>query len=68
MEISKRSPFSGEVNTRNLDITVEQFDRWNRGESVQNVFPHLSATDREFLLTGITDEDWPSDPELVFDE
>jgi hypothetical protein len=25
---------------------------------VQNEFPHLSAGQREFLKTGITDEEW----------
>lgn len=63
MEISKRSPITKKVTTRDLDVTQEQFDRWNQGESIQNVFTNLSASDREFLLTGMTDEDWPSPEE-----
>lgn len=63
MEISKRSPITKKVTTRDLDVTQEQFDRWNQGESIQSVFTNLSASDREFLLTGMTDEDWPSPEE-----
>ena len=29
-----------------------------RGKAVQDAFPNMSAEDREFLMTGITPEDW----------
>jgi hypothetical protein len=28
------------------------------GELIQNAFPNLSAGDREFIKTGITEESW----------
>ena len=28
------------------------------GELIQNVFPDLSPDDREFLMTGVTAEEW----------
>lgn len=58
MEITRKSLFSGEVRTRELDITQEQLDEWSNCALVQNVFPHLSADDREFLITGMTPEEW----------
>tara|TARA_B100001939_G_scaffold330373_1_gene327484 strand:- start:250 stop:450 length:201 start_codon:yes stop_codon:yes gene_type:complete len=58
MEIVRRSPFSGLHHVMDLPVTQEQLDRWQAGELVQNVFPHLSADEREFLMTGITPQEW----------
>ena len=41
-----------------LNVTSEQVQRWQEGELVQNVFPHLNPDEREFLMTGITPEEW----------
>lgn len=49
---------SGVTRTRHLDITEEQELRIQAGELVQDVAPHLSADDREFLMTGITADEW----------
>lgn len=45
-------------NSREIDVSQSQLDRWKAGELIQNVMPHLSADDREFLMTGLTPEDW----------
>jgi hypothetical protein len=45
-------------HTREIAVTQSQLDRWKAGELIQNVMPHLSADDREFLMTGLTPEDW----------
>ena len=58
MIVSKKSPFSGEENTMDMDITEDQLNRWKGGELIQNVFPHLTADEREFLITGITASEW----------
>jgi hypothetical protein len=42
----------------NLPILQEDIDRWCDGEYIQNVFPQLNADQREFLMTGITPEEW----------
>ena len=47
-----------------LDITEEQIQKWQQGELIQNAFPNLSASEREFIKTGITDEEW----DLAFKE
>ena len=58
MKIKRTSPVSG--ITRNLDINVtkEQLVRWEAGALIQDVMSHLSAADREYLVTGITDDEW----------
>jgi len=64
MRVTRISPFSGQENTLDLDITDEQLMRWIEGELIQDVFPHLTPGEREFLLTGITEEEW----DIMFDE
>jgi len=41
-----------------LPITNEQLNRWEQGELIQNVFPDLTPDQREFIMTGITGEEW----------
>lgn len=59
-QITKTSMFSGRANTRDINITPEQYVAYMRGTLgyVQTAFPHLSADDREFLITGCTPEEW----------
>lgn len=58
MMITRMSPFTGTTRAREITVTQEQLDRWNAGELIQKVMPNLSASDREFIMTGITDEEW----------
>lgn len=57
-DITRKSGISGRLNTRTLPVTFEQFTAFERGTMVQDAFPHLSADDREFILTGITPQEW----------
>ncbi len=58
MLVTKQSVMTGEKNTMLLPVTNEQIDRWQNGELIQNVFPHLSPSEREFLISGVTPEEW----------
>lgn len=59
MLVTRISPFSRIKNTIDLDITAEQLARYENGEElIQNVFPNLSPEHREFIMTGITPEEW----------
>lgn len=59
MLVTRLSPFSHTRNTIDLDITPEQLARYEQGnELIQNVFPDLSPEHREFIMTGITPEEW----------
>lgn len=56
--------FSGKENTMELDVTQEQLDQcWSQnarreGKHIQDVLPHLTPDEREFLMTGSTPEEW----------
>lgn len=41
-----------------VTVLANDVARYNEGEYLQNCFPYLSAGDREFLLTGTTEEGW----------
>ena len=58
MKITKRSPLTGKEHTMDLPITQEQLDRWEAGELVQQVFDDLSDSQREFLISGIYEDEW----------
>ena len=59
MLVTKISQLSGKVHTMDLDITVEQVNSYSSGRiKVQDAFPHLKPHEREFILTGITEEEW----------
>lgn len=58
MNITRRSHLTGIQRTRDLPVTGEQLIRLDEGEAIQAVLPHLSPDDREFILTGITTEEW----------
>lgn len=59
MKISRISALSGKTHTLDLDITQDQLEAWQSGKLlIQEAFPQLSNTEREFLLSGITEGEW----------
>lgn len=58
MIIVRRSQATGARHERELDVTHQQMAAFERGVMVQDAFPQLSAEDREYILSGITPEEW----------
>jgi len=59
MLIRRCSILSGKESERDLPITEDQYRRFESGHGhVQEIFPDLSPGDREFLVTGTTEEEW----------
>lgn len=58
MQVTKRSMLTGKEHTLEIDITPEQWAEWKAGRLIQDVCPHLSAGDREFLISGSTQAEW----------
>lgn len=56
--VTRQSKITGKINKRTIPATPEQFDAWNAGALVQDAFPFCSAEDREFIISGITPEEW----------
>ena len=58
MKITRTSMATGITRTRDLPVTPEQMADWENGALIQKAMPNLSAGDREFVMTGITDDEW----------
>lgn len=58
MKIIRQSTLTGNTRTLDIDVTQEQIDKWQSGSYIQDAMPHLSADDREFLISGITPDEW----------
>ncbi len=58
MKIKRKSPLTGEVNVRDIDVTDEEYLAWESGKMIQDAMPRATADDREFILSGYTPEDW----------
>jgi len=60
MLITKTSMLSGNTSSMDIDVSQDQIDLWQGGSLIQNVMPNLSADEREFIMTGVTPEEWDS--------
>lgn len=59
MLITRTSQLSGRVRSREINVTKEQLQEWLKSRKhIDVVLSHLSNSEREFLLTGITDDEW----------
>ena len=62
MLVTRVSQLTGVEHTLDLPVTQDQMDEFNaprhQRRYVQDIFPNLSASQREFLLTGMTDDEW----------
>lgn len=62
MKVTKTSQLTGKTHTLDINVTESELMRIeNRrvsGELIQKIVPNLSMPDREFLMTGITNEEW----------
>lgn len=58
MKITRKSMFTGVTRTIDLPITEEQLTLWEEGMLIQKAMPNLSPDQREFIMTGVTSEEW----------
>lgn len=60
--VTKTSAFTGKFHVMTLNVSKQKWDKWNQGGAdlplVQDYFPELSPIEREFILTGVTQQEW----------
>ena len=65
MNLTKMSSLTHKLHTMSLPITADEFFegqyRRGLGALIQDAFPTLSEDQREFILTGITPEEWDAE-------
>lgn len=57
-DITRLSPIDGVKRTVTLVFDMEDYKKWNNGMNIQQAMPYLSPSEREFMMTGITSEQW----------
>jgi hypothetical protein len=61
MQITRKSVISGIQRTMDIPVNPEDFMAWQAGHgNIQDLMPYLSMNDREFILSGITADEWDS--------
>jgi hypothetical protein len=58
MLIRKTSIATGITREMDLDITETQLRLWRSGVLIQHAMPELTPAQREFIQTGMTQEEW----------
>jgi hypothetical protein len=60
MKVTQKSPLTGKLNTMDLAVTEAQLaELASPGRRmIQDIVPQLNDSEREFLMTGYTPEDW----------
>ncbi len=59
MYIKRKSVISGIERTRSIPVNPEDYFAWTAGVgSIQDLMPYLNDIDCEFILSGITPEEW----------
>ena len=58
MQITKVSMLSGIERTLDIPVTYDQLNNWNQGMLIQEAMPNLTPDEREFIKTGITNDEW----------
>ncbi len=64
MKVERKSLLSGITTSREIDAPPTKIRNYLSGRDtrhVQDVFPELSAYDREFMMTGITKKEWDAE-------
>lgn len=56
--VQRKSPLTGKINTKTFLVADTDLVHYEHGGLIQECFPYLSNSDREFIMTGYTDEDW----------
>ena len=49
---------TGKITAMDINISEDQMKRHADGALIQNVAPRLTSDEREFIITGMTQDDW----------
>ena len=57
MLVGRKSMITGIKSEMDLNVSEKQITLWMEGALIQNVMPHLTPSEREFLMTGMSLEE-----------
>lgn len=56
--VTRQSVLTGKETTMTLCFNEQDYQDWVDGKFIQDAMPYLTAAEREFLMTGITEAEW----------
>ncbi len=58
MKITRTSQATGIKRSMEIQVTQEQIKAWEDGMLIQDAMPFLTDDEREFLISGMTPQEW----------
>lgn len=58
MQVTRVSALTGIERTREICVLPEELKAWQNGVAIQRAMPRLTPEQREFMISGITEEEW----------
>lgn len=62
--LTRKSMLTGKTSTMLVPVSEEKLDAWytagHKSPLIQDAFPQLTGSQREFILNGITPKEWAS--------
>lgn len=58
VEFTRTSVFTGRTRTLTFQVREQDLQAYEDGELVQTCFPYLNSDQREFLISGMPQEEW----------
>lgn len=59
MRITRKSAITGIERTRDIPVNPEHYLSWVNGQgNLDDLMPYLNYNDKEFILSGITPDEW----------
>jgi hypothetical protein len=59
MIVTRTSLLTRKIHSIEIDVDPEKLEVYEQGEGLaQDMFPNLTPDEREFIITGITKEEW----------
>lgn len=58
MLIIRTSILSGTFSALDISVSETQIEAWLRGVPIQQAMAELTDSEREFIMTGITEDEW----------
>ena len=63
--VSNQSMLTGHFKVQEWDVPFDTFNEgykeWQAGKYIQDAMPFLSCGQREFVMSGITEEEWEAE-------
>lgn len=58
MKIRRISAITGVERTKDIPLNPDDWVKYKMGYNLDDALPYLSDADRDFILSGITPEEW----------